>query len=208
MEDGFRKADEILHQGVQSISDLILKVGLINVDFADVKKTMFEQGDALMGIGIGEGEKRAEEAALGAVRNPLLEDTTIEGAKRILINISGEAVGIGEYHEAIRIIKEKADPQVWLKAGLVKNSSFGKGIMVTVIATGFQPKTLKMEARESEDSPKDLISIEEWNDMTTRPAKPKSEFLTLRKNYSEEDLDVPTVMRFPQETGNKEVLDI
>ncbi|MDR2144282.1 MAG: cell division protein FtsZ [Treponema sp.] len=208
MDDGFRRANEILCQGVQSISDLILKVGLINVDFADVKKTMCGQGDALMGIGIGEGEKRAEEAALGAVRNPLLEDTTIEGAKRILINISGEAVGIGEYHEAIRIIKEKADPKVWLKAGLVKNSSFGKGLMVTVIATGFQPKTLKMEARESEDPQKDLISIEEWNDMTTRPAKPKSEFLTLRKNYSEEDLDVPTVMRFPQETGNKEVLDI
>ncbi|MDR2143111.1 MAG: cell division protein FtsZ, partial [Treponema sp.] len=123
MEDAFRKADEILHQGVQSISDLILKTGLINVDFADVKRTMCGQGDALMGIGIGEGESRAEDAALQAMDNRLLEDTTIEGAKRLLINISGEEVGMGEYQNAIRIIKEKADSAVQLKAGLVKNSS-------------------------------------------------------------------------------------
>ena len=208
MEDAFRKADEILHQGVRSISDLILKTGLINVDFADVKRTMCGQGDALMGIGIGEGENRAEDAALRAVDNPLLEDTTIEGAKRLLINISCEAVGMGEYQEAIRIIKEKADPAVQLKAGLVKNSSCGKEIMITVIATGFEPKTIKMENRENEVPQKDVISIDEWDNLTTRSAKSRPEFLSLRKNYSEEDLDVPTVMRFSPESDGREVMDL
>jgi cell division protein FtsZ len=209
MEDAFRKADEILHQGVRSISDLILNRGLINVDFADVKKTMCEQGDALMGIGVGEGESRAEEAALKAVNNQLLEDTTIEGAKRLLINISGEAVGMVEFREAVRIIKEKADPDVRLKAGLVKNSSLGKDIMITVIATGFQPKTIKMENREDDVPQKDVITIEEWNSLTTRSAKSRPEFLSQRKNYSEDDLDVPTVMRFAPEPGSgREVMDL
>jgi cell division protein FtsZ len=207
MEDAFRKADEILHQGVRSISDLILNRGLINVDFADVKKTMCEQGDALMGIGVGEGEKRAEEAALKAVNNQLLEDTTIEGAKRLLINISGEAVGMVEFREAVQIIKEKADPGVRLKAGLVKNPSLGKDLMITVIATGFQPKVIPMENPEAPQ--KDVITIEEWDSMKTRSVKPKPEFLGQRKNYSEDDLDVPTIMRFAPEPGvSREVMDL
>ncbi|MDR0402971.1 MAG: cell division protein FtsZ [Treponema sp.] len=208
MEDAFLKADEILHQGVQSISDLIVKIGLINVDFADVKKTMCGQGDALMGIGVGEGENRAKDAAMKAVDNPLLEDTTIEGAKRLLINISGDAVGMGEYQEAVRIIKEKADPAVQLKAGLVKNSSFGKGIMITVIATGFQQKTLRIENLNDSAPQRDVISVEEWNGMTTRPVKTKTEFLGQRKNYSEDDLDVPTIMRNSPESGVREVINL
>jgi cell division protein FtsZ len=208
MEDAFRKADEILHQGVRSISDLILNRGLINVDFADVKKTMCEQGDALMGIGFGEGETRAEKAALKAVDNPLLEDTTIEGAKRLLINISGAAVGMVEFREAVRIIKEKADPAVRLKAGLVKNPSLGKEIMITVIATGFEQKVIRMENPESGAPQKDVITIEEWSSLTTRSAKSRPEFLGQRKNYSEDDLDVPTVMRFVPEPGEREVMDL
>jgi cell division protein FtsZ len=208
MKDAFRKADEILHQGVRSISDLILNRGLINVDFADVKKAMCGQGDALMGIGIGEGEKRAEEAALKAVENPLLEDTTIEGAKRLLINISGESVGMHEYREAVRIIKEKADPAVRLKAGLVEDSSFGKELIITVIATGFEPKAISMENRESGAPQKDVVTIEEWGNMTTRSVKSKPEFLGQRKNYSEDDLEVPTVMRFSPEPANREIMNL
>jgi cell division protein FtsZ len=208
MEDAFHKADEILHQGVRSISDLILNRGLINVDFADVKKTMCEQGDALMGIGVEEGEKRAEKAALKAVNNQLLEDTTIEGAKRLLINISGAAVGMVEFREAVRIIKEKADPAVRLKAGLVKNPSLGKEIMITVIATGFEPKVIKMENPENAAPQKDVITVEEWSSLTTRSAKSRPEFLGQRKNYSEDDLDVPTVMRFAPEPGEQEVMDL
>jgi cell division protein FtsZ len=209
MKDAFRKADEILHQGVRSISDLILNRGLINVDFADVKKTMCEQGDALMGIGIGEGEKRAEDAALKAVNNQLLEDTTIEGAKRLLINISGEAVGMNEYKEAVRIIKEKADPGVRLKVGLVETSSHGKNLMITVIATGFEPKTIKMENRENDDSQKDVITTEEWDSLKMRSTKPRPEFLGQRKSYSEDNLDVPTIMRFSPDPGSsREVMDL
>jgi cell division protein FtsZ len=208
MEDAFHKADEILHQGIQSISDLILKTGLINVDFADVKKTLKGQGDTRMGIGVGKGTQRAEEAARKAVENPLLEDTTIEGATRLLINISGDGVSMNEYKEAIRIIREKADPAVQLKAGLVKNPSLGEEILITVIATGFQPKTIKMENTENDGSQKNVISIDEWNSLTTRSTKSKSEFLTSRKNYSEDDLDVPTVMRFPPEVDDKEAMDL
>ncbi|MDR2143098.1 MAG: hypothetical protein LBP29_01865, partial [Treponema sp.] len=125
-----------------------------------------------------------------------------------LINISGEEVGMGEYQNAIRIIKEKADSAVQLKAGLVKNSSCGDKLMITVIATGFQQKTIKMENRENDVPQKDVISIEEWDNLTTRSAKSRPEFLSLRKNYSEDDLDVPTVMRFSSETGGREVMDI
>ncbi|MDR1507160.1 MAG: cell division protein FtsZ [Treponema sp.] len=213
MKDAFLKADEILHQGVQSISDLILETGLINVDFADVKKTMCGQGDALMGIGVGEGDNGAEEAAIRAVDNPLLDDTTIEGAKRLLVNVSGsEELGMAEFRNAIRIVKEKADPSVQLKPGLVINPLLGKKVMVTVIATGFQPKTIKME--QPGDSSNEVISIGEWKNITNRSAAGKTEFLTLRKNYSEDDLDVPAIMRFsseqtqPSGSANREVMDL
>jgi cell division protein FtsZ len=212
MEEAFRKADEILHQGVRSISDLILNRGLINVDFADVKKTMNDQGDARMGIGVGEGEKRAEDAALKAVNNQLLEDTTIEGAKRLLINISGQAVGMLEYREAVRIIKEKADPAVHLKAGLVENHALGKELLITVIATGFGPKTIKMENQENDVPRKDVITTEEWDSLKMRSAKSRPEFLGQRKKYNQADLDldVPTIMRFspPESDDDKEVMDI
>ncbi|MDR2701348.1 MAG: cell division protein FtsZ [Spirochaetaceae bacterium] len=200
IKETFAKADDILRQGIQSISDLILKPGLINLDFADVKNTMFEQGDALMGVGTASGEKRAEQAALQAVENPLLEDITIVGAKRVLVNISGdESLSLSEIEEVVKIITEKTDPEAQIKAGAVVNAELGDELQVTVIATGFKEKVLVMDSAALVNNPvqvRDVLTYDEWNNVTNRSSRTKSDYLAHR-NYQDENLDVPTVYRFP-----------
>lgn len=135
--EAFRFADDILRQGVQGISDLIIITGLINVDFADVKTIMTNAGSALMGIGTATGENRAVEAAQNAVASPLLE-MSIEGAKGILLNITGSSnLGLFEINEAAAIITEAADPDANIIFGAVIDESLGDEIRITVIATGF-----------------------------------------------------------------------
>ena len=137
VSDAFSKADEVLRQGIKGISDLIQIPGLINLDFADVKTIMTEQGEALMGIGIGEGENRAADAAKMAINSPLLE-TSIDGAKGILLNISGSSeLGIFEVNEAAQIISDAADPDANIIFGSVIDESLGDKVQVTVVATGF-----------------------------------------------------------------------
>ncbi|WP_298705851.1 cell division protein FtsZ [uncultured Veillonella sp.] len=143
LQDAFRTADDVLRQGIKGISDLITVNGLINLDFADVKSIMSNQGEALMGIGIGEGENRAVEAAKMAINSPLLE-TSIEGAKGILLNITGSSdLALFEINEAAEIISEAADPEANIIFGSVIDENLGDRIQITVIATGFgnQPKT-------------------------------------------------------------------
>ena len=135
----YRMADEILRHGVQGISDLITKVGEINIDFADVEATLRGQGDALMGIGIGSGDSRARDAADSAIDNPLLEDTSIEGATRILINIAGSAdISMIEVDEILDAVGKKADRNAEIIHGITVDHEMGENIKVTVIATGFQ----------------------------------------------------------------------
>lgn len=135
--EAFRVADDVLRQGVQGISDLITVPGLINLDFADVKTIMTEQGDALMGIGIGTGENRAADAAKAAISSPLLE-TSIEGAQGILLNITGSSdLGLFEINEAAEIIAEAADPDANIIFGSVIDEEMGDTVRITVIATGF-----------------------------------------------------------------------
>ena len=135
--DAFSKADDVLRQGIKGISDLIQIPGLINLDFADVKTIMTEQGEALMGIGVGEGENRAVDAAKMAINSPLLE-TSIDGAKGILLNISGSSdLSIFEVNEAAEIISEAADPDANIIFGSVIDESLGDKVLVTVVATGF-----------------------------------------------------------------------
>ncbi len=135
--EAFRMADDVLRQGVQGISDLIIITGLINVDFADVKTIMADAGSALMGIGTASGENRAVEAAKNAVTSPLLE-TSIEGAKGVLLNITGSSnLGLFEINEAAAIITEAADPDANIIFGAVIDESLGDEIRITVIATGF-----------------------------------------------------------------------
>jgi cell division protein FtsZ len=136
--EAFRIADDVLRQGVQGISDLIAVPGLINLDFADVKTIMLNTGSALMGIGRASGEKRAAEAAKIAISSPLLE-TSIEGAKGVLLNITGGAnLGLFEVNEAAEIIASAADPDANIIFGAVIDTSLQDEIRVTVIATGFE----------------------------------------------------------------------
>ena len=140
--EAFRMADDVLRQGVQGISDLIIITGLINVDFADVKTIMADAGSALMGIGTASGENRAVEAAKNAVSSPLLE-TSIEGAKGVLLNITSSSnMGLLEINEAAAFITEAADPDANIIFGAVIDESLGDEIRITVIATGFGKEKL------------------------------------------------------------------
>jgi cell division protein FtsZ len=140
MIEAFREADNVLRQGVQGISDLIAVPGLINLDFADVRTIMTERGSALMGIGTATGESRAAEAAKKAICSPLLE-TSIDGARGVLMNITGGAnLSLYEVHEAADIVASSSDPEVNMIFGAVINEDLKDEILVTVIATGFDHK--------------------------------------------------------------------
>ncbi|MBX6350285.1 MAG: cell division protein FtsZ [Clostridia bacterium] len=135
--EAFRIADDVLRQGVQGISDLIAVPGLINLDFADVRTIMLDTGTALMGIGVARGDNRAKEAAHSAISSPLLE-TSIEGAKGVLLNITGDPdLGLFEVNEAAEIIAQAADPEANIIFGAVIDENMKDEIRVTVIATGF-----------------------------------------------------------------------
>jgi len=138
LAEAFRIADDVLRQAVQGISDLITIPGEINVDFADVKTIMTGMGMALMGTGIAKGENRAVEAAQRAISSPLLEETSIEGAKGVLINISGSHdLTLHEVAEAARIIQESVDADANIISGMVIDQTLEEAMKVTVIATGF-----------------------------------------------------------------------
>uniref|UniRef100_UPI004038F86A cell division protein FtsZ n=1 Tax=Dialister succinatiphilus TaxID=487173 RepID=UPI004038F86A len=141
IKDAFKTADDVLRQGIQGISDLITVPGIINLDFADVRTIMSDQGDALMGIGIGTGDNRASDAATMAINSPLLE-RSIEGAKGIIINITGnEDLGLFEINEASQIITEAADPDANIIWGTsVAPDLDNDTVKITVIATGFGDK--------------------------------------------------------------------
>jgi cell division protein FtsZ len=135
--DAFKKADEVLLNAVQGISDLIIHTGMINTDFADVRTVMQNKGLALMGIGYGEGEHRAVEAATTAISSPLLEDVSIEGATGIIINITGgSSLKIHEVNEATTLIMEAAHEDAEIIFGTVIDESMKEQIKITVIATG------------------------------------------------------------------------
>jgi len=138
MLEAFRIADDVLRQGVQGISDLIAVPGLINLDFADVKTIMLETGLAHMGIGKGTGENKAEEAAKQAISSPLLE-TSIEGAKGVLLNITGGPdLGLQEVNLAAELIQSSADPEANIIFGAVIDENLKDEMLITVIATGFE----------------------------------------------------------------------
>jgi cell division protein FtsZ len=143
--EAFRIADDVLRQGVQGISDLIAVPGLINLDFADVKTIMKDTGSALMGIGVAKGENRAAEAAKVAISSPLLE-TTVEGAKGVLLNITGgTSLTLFEVNGAAEIIFQAADPEAKIIFGAVIEENMEEEVRVTVIATGFDQKRVKRE---------------------------------------------------------------
>lgn len=148
--NAFRIVDDVLRQGVQGISDLITKPGIVNVDFADVRTIMADSGSALMGIGIASGENRAAEAAQAAINSPLLE-LSIDGARGVLFNVSGSSdLTMLEINEAANIITENIDPNAKVIFGAVTDDQIRKGdIHITVVATGFDvEKPNKFTAEE------------------------------------------------------------
>jgi cell division protein FtsZ len=166
--EAFRIADDVLRQGVQGISDLIAVPGLINLDFADVKTIMKETGDALMGIGVASGENRAVEAAKKAISSPLLE-TSIEGARGVLLNITGGAnLGLYEVNEAADIVADSADPEANIIFGAVIDEALQDEVRITVIATGFDHRISNRRQL-----------IEELS----------------QKSYQGEDIDIPAFLR-------------
>jgi cell division protein FtsZ len=136
--EAFKKADEILYHAAKGISDIIVGHGIINVDFADVRTIMLETGVALMGTGMATGESRAVEAAQKAISSPLLEDISIEGARGLLINITGGPnMTLNEINEATTLIHKEAHEDVNIIWGMVIDSTMQEELRVTVIATGF-----------------------------------------------------------------------
>ena len=137
MVDAFKEVDNVLHRGVQSISDLIAVSGLVNLDFADVKAVMEKRGNALIGIGLGVGENRAIEAAKQAVSSPLLE-TSISGATDAIINVTGgNSLTLFEAEDAAEIVRQSANTDINIIFGAVINENLNDEVIVTVIATGF-----------------------------------------------------------------------
>lgn len=138
MVDAFSKADDVLQQGVQGITDLISNPGIINLDFADVRTIMNNKGVAHMGIGRATGENRAEEAVKYAISSPLL-DTSIDGARCVLVNMcGGESLGLMEANVGMGLIREAVDPDAEIIFGTSINENLGEEIIITVIATDFQ----------------------------------------------------------------------
>jgi cell division protein FtsZ len=147
MVEAFRVADDVLRQGVQGISDLITLPGLINLDFADVRTIMSDAGSALLGIGMGSGERRAIDAAVQATSSPLLE-TTLEGAKAILLSITGgRDLSLWEVNEAARQVQETAHPDANIIFGAMVDDKLEDEVWVTVVATGYEAVSRPTAAR-------------------------------------------------------------
>jgi cell division protein FtsZ len=139
ISEAFRMADDVVRQAVQGISDIITIPGLVNLDFADVRAVMKSMGAAVMGTGIAEGENRAIEAARRAIENPLLDDSSIQGARGVIVNITGGPdMSLDEASEATEFITREADPEANVIYGIVIDEQMRDKVKVTVIATGFQ----------------------------------------------------------------------
>ena len=181
--EAFKMADDVLRQGVQGISDLIAIPGLVNLDFADVKTVMLNQGMAHMGVGRASGENRAEDAAKEAIQSPLLE-TSIEGAKGVIINITGgEDLGLHEVNTAAELVQRSVDPEANIIFGTVTDESMGDEIQITVIATGFEDKDSPMQGIG------EALGAKKWEQkINSIPASSES-------SSSQNDLDIPSFLR-------------
>ena len=182
--EAFKMADDVLRQGVQGISDLIAVPGLVNLDFADVKTIMLNTGIAHMGIGRASGENRAEDAAKQAVQNPLLE-SSIEGARGVIINITGGAnLGLQEVNTAAELVQRSVDPEANIIFGAVIDESLDEDIVITVIATGFE-KTPEMSTMNNVNS----IVDKAWGEKINSIPAP------IDNSNPSSDIDIPSFLR-------------
>ena len=194
--EAFRIADTVLLQAVQGISDLILVPGLINLDFADVRTIMAGMGMALMGTGVGKGEHRAVEAAQKAVASPLLDETSIDGARGILMNFTGGPdLSLHEVEEAARIVQDAGDEEAHIIFGAVIDPSLQDEVRITVIATGFT------ERKESNQPAGKVVDMARAPRTGSAPAsghwrrRMPADARAEGDMPSEEDLDVPAFLR-------------
>ena len=203
MLEAFSLADEVLTQAVQGISDLITIPGLINLDFADVKTIMADMGVALMGSAYGSGDQRAIEAANKAISSPLLDDISIDGARGVLINITGgKDLGLHEISEAASIIQEAAHPDANIIFGAVVDENLADEIRITVIATGFDTKSKIDKERMERQFGAERAPVYRKLDRQVA-SQQKSYVSPFRKKVEpisgdfviENDLDVPTFIR-------------
>lgn len=202
LQDAFRLADDVLHQGIQGISELITTPGLINLDFADVRAIMSEGGAALMAVGTGSGDERAKKAAEDAISSKLL-DITIDGARGVLFNVTGgPSMTLFEVNQAAAIIRETAHPDVNMIFGAVIDPNMGDDIRVTVIATGFERSSMprrvlerqpRTDSKRTESTPyiRTNESVSVHADFQPGEAKSASSQPLINKD----DLDVPTFLR-------------
>ena len=187
--EAFKVADDVLRQAIQGIADVITTTGHVNVDFADVRTVMSHTGRAVMGMGVSRGPNRAIEAAQKAMCSPLLEEGSVEGARGVLLNITGGAsLSLHEVEEAASIIQQTADSEANIIVGQVINPDMGEDLIITVIATGFE---------REEDQPTAPMASDRG---VNRPAKPIQPLLagmvaSLAADRPMKDLDRPTFLR-------------
>lgn len=193
--EAFRVADSVLNHGVQGIADLITIPGLVNVDFADVKSIMSDAGSALMGIGVGVGENRAQHAARQATASPLLE-VSMEGARGVLFNIIGGAdLTMAEVDEASKIITAAADPDANIIFGATIDETMHDQIKITVIATGFDESRRRLKEFVGA-SPQYNSAVYEEKQDEQPPASIQAEQTPQEKKEEEEDFfDIPAFLR-------------
>lgn len=209
LEEAFKIADDVLRQGVQGIADLIVNPGIINLDFADVKSIMSSAGEALMGIGFGSGENRAEDAAKQAVSSPLLE-TSIDGAQGILFNVTaGKDITLFECEKAAEIIKASADPNASIIFGVVNDDRMQDEVKITVVASGFGPAKRPQSAQQQAAQAAQAQQAQQGGAVEEEPARygelrPRSSTPSTppapepRPSYDvgeQDDLDVPAFLR-------------
>jgi cell division protein FtsZ len=190
--ESFKIADDVLRQAIQGIADLINCPGEINRDFADVKKIMSDMGRAMMGTAVAEGENRAVHAAQAAISSPLLEDASIEGARGVLINVTGSAdLTLFEVNEAAEIIRQAADPEAIILFGYVNDDRMAGSVKVTVIATGFDRADAAMEEKEEEES----RYVAQRGGRTPFLRGDDTGGFGPNASASRDDFDIPTVLR-------------
>ena len=187
--EAFKVADDVLRQAIQGIADVITTTGHVNVDFADVRTVMSHTGRAVMGMGVSRGQNRAIEAAQKAMCSPLLEEGSVEGARGVLLNITGgPSMSLHEIEEAASIIQQTADPEANIIVGQVINPDIGEELIITVIATGF----------ERDENPAAVVpEADRGINRTAKPIQPvlAGVVASLAAERPVKDLDRPTFLR-------------
>ncbi len=220
IKQAFLMADDVLRQGVQGISELITEPGEINIDFADVRTVMKGRGDAIMGIGIGEGANRAVDAARQAINNPLLENAKIDGAKSILVNLTaGDGLTLSEYQQVVEMITENCDDDALIIAGQAYNADLGDKVKVTVVATGFNHESVTVDIPEfdrrkrfdqfvnseetektdenNDDSSENVIPVNRWQDLQAQIGRKQN------SGSGSADYSFPAIFRYQKKNDDK-----